>query len=62
MVTSSPISQLCGLAKRLVSDGLLSEEIANQAQEKALREREPFVSYLVSNNLLDSVSSSSSAC
>ncbi|VAW80728.1 Type IV fimbrial assembly, ATPase PilB [hydrothermal vent metagenome] len=62
MATSNPVSQLCGLAKRLVSDGLLAEELANEAQEKALKEREPFVSYLVSNNLLDSVSIASSAC
>ncbi len=62
MATSNPVSQLSGLAKRLVSDGLLAEEIASQAQEKALKEREPFVSYLVSNNLLDSVAIASSAC
>ena len=62
MATSNPISQLSGLAKRLVSDGLLAEELASQAQEKALKEREPFVSYLVGNNLLDSISIASSAC
>ncbi len=62
MVASSPVSQLSGLAKRLVSDGLLAEELANEAQAKALKEREPFVSYLVSNNLLDSISIASSAC
>jgi len=62
MATTNPVSQLCGLAKRLVSDGLLAEELASQAQEKALKEREPFVSYLVSNDLLDSVSIASSAC
>ncbi|VAW80202.1 Type IV fimbrial assembly, ATPase PilB, partial [hydrothermal vent metagenome] len=62
MATSNPVSHLCGLAKRLVSDGLLAEDLANEVQEKALKEREPFVSYLVSNNLLDSVSIASSAC
>ena len=62
MATSNPVSQLCGLAKRLVSDGLLAEELASEAQEKALKEREPFVSYLVGNNLLDSMSIASSAC
>lgn len=62
MATSNPVSQLSGLAKRLVSDGLLAEELASEAQEKALKEHEPFVSYLVSNNLLDSVSIASSAC
>ncbi len=62
MATSNPVSQLSGLAKRLVSDGLLAEELASEAQEKALKEREPFVSYLVGNNLLDSTSIASSAC
>ncbi|HFD80316.1 MAG TPA: type IV-A pilus assembly ATPase PilB [Gammaproteobacteria bacterium] len=62
MATSNPVSHLSGLAKRLVSDGLIAEEIAREAQEKALKEREPFVSYLVSNKLLDSTSIANSAC
>jgi type IV pilus assembly protein PilB len=62
MVTSNPISQLCGLAKRLVMDGLLAEELAADTQQKALKSREPFVSYLVVNKILDSVSIASSAC
>jgi len=62
MVTSSPVSHLSGLAKRLVNDGLLAEELANQAQEKALKAREPFVSYLVENKILTSDVIASSAC
>jgi type IV pilus assembly protein PilB len=62
MVTSNPISQLCGLAKRLVMDGLLAEELAADTQQKALKSREPFVSYLVVNKILDSSSIASSAC
>ena len=62
MVTSSPISQLSGLAKRLVIDGLLEEEKAAKAQEKALKRREPFVSYLVDNKLLDGSTIASVAC
>ncbi len=62
MVTSNPISQLSGLAKRLVMDGLLAEELAAEVQQKALKSREPFVSYLVVNKILDSSSIASSAC
>ncbi|MEN8807760.1 MAG: type IV-A pilus assembly ATPase PilB [Desulfobacterales bacterium] len=62
MVTSSPVSHLSGLAKRLVMDGLLAEELATDAQQKALKSREPFVSYLVANKILDSASIASSAC
>jgi type IV pilus assembly protein PilB len=62
MVTSNPISQLSGLAKRLVMDGLLEEQQAATAQEKALKSREPFVSYLVEHRLVDSASIATSAC
>jgi type IV pilus assembly protein PilB len=62
MVTSSPISHLSGLAKRLVTDGLLAEELASEAQEKALKKREPFVSYLVENRILASSAIAFSAC
>ncbi len=62
MVTTSPVSQLSGLAKRLVMDGLLAEETAAEAQQKALKSREPFVSYLVEQKLVDSASIASSAC
>jgi len=62
MVTSNPISQLSGLAKRLVTDGLLDENNAAEIQDKALKSREPFVSYLVDNKLLASNAIASSAC
>ena len=62
MATSSPVLQLSGLAKRLVSDGLLAEELAAESQQKALKSREPFVSYLVEQKILDSLSIASSAC
>ena len=62
MVTSHPIDQLSGLAKRLVMDGLLAEELAAETQQKALKSREPFVSYLVEHKILDSSSIASSAC
>ena len=62
MVTTSPILQLSGLAKRLVVDGLLDEEKAAEAQEKALKSREPFVSYLVENKVVASSAIAASAC
>jgi len=62
MVTTSPLSQLSGLAKRLVFDGLLDEDNAAKLQEKALKSREPFVSYLVENKLVPSGAIAASAC
>jgi len=62
MVTTSPTLQLSGLAKRLVVDGLLEEEQAAEAQGKALKSREPFVSYLVENKIVASSAIASSAC
>jgi type IV pilus assembly protein PilB len=62
MITVSPVSNLSGLAKRLVFDGLLAEDVASQAQEKALKTREPFVSYLVENNIVASADIAASAC
>mgnify|MGYP000727102951 CR=1 FL=1 len=62
MVTSNPISQLSGLAKRLVMDGLLAEELATEAQQKALKSHEPLVTYLVENKVLASSAIASAAC
>jgi len=45
---------LSGLARRLVKDNLLSEEVAQQAYQDASVEKRPFASYLVSNNLCSS--------
>jgi type IV pilus assembly protein PilB len=62
MVTTDSAIHLSGLAKRLVLDGLLAEEHAAEAQEKALKKREPFVSYLVENQILASSDIAFSAC
>src|SRR5690349_17711912 len=43
---------LGGLARRLVVDGLLTEDKAREAQQKALKNKEPFVTHLVQNNIL----------
>lgn len=45
---------LSGLAKRLVSDGLLDENIAYDACEKAIKKKMPLVRYLVENKVLGS--------
>ncbi|MFQ5643311.1 MAG: type IV-A pilus assembly ATPase PilB [Thiogranum sp.] len=62
MVTSSPTSQLSGLAKRLVMDGLLAEELAAESQQKALKSHEPFVTYLVENKVLAASDIANAAC
>ena len=45
---------LSGLARRLVKDNVLSEQIAHEALQSAAREKKPFVSYLVENHLAQS--------
>ena len=47
MATTSPITRLGGLARRLVQDGLLSEEEASTATADAASEKRPLVSHLV---------------
>lgn len=54
MAATNPQIRLTGLARRLVSDGFLQESDASSAQEAANRKRQPFVSYLVENQILDS--------
>ena len=51
MNTSTSTIALSGLARRLVKDGVLSEQIAHEALQSATREKKPFVSYLVENHL-----------
>lgn len=46
--------QLSGLARKLVLDSLLDEATAQQAFQTALKEKVPFVSYLVTNKLAPS--------
>jgi type IV pilus assembly protein PilB len=51
MNTSTTAIALSGLARRLVKDGVLSEQIAQEALQSAMRDKKPFVSYLVQSNL-----------
>lgn len=51
MNSSAPT--LSGLARRLVSDGLLDQELARRALAQASKEKVPFVQHLVNNATLD---------
>lgn len=51
MNSSAP--SLSGLARRLVTDGLLDQELARKALAQASKERVPFVQHLVRNAMLD---------
>jgi len=50
-VTTSNV-QLGGLARKLVLDGLIEQEAAQQAHQGALKEKVPLVSYLVANDIV----------
>ena len=52
MAVSNKKINLSGLARKLVLDGLLEEEKAQEAFEKALKAKKPFVSHIVSENLV----------
>jgi len=52
MATANPSARLGGLAGRLVRDGLLSQEQANEALETAKKESKAVVSYIVEHQLV----------
>ncbi len=54
MAAPNPKLRLSGLARKLVADGFISEQEAQQAFEEALRDKVPFVSYIVSKKLVGS--------
>jgi len=54
MASISPNIVLSGLARRLVGDGLLSEQQAAEALEDARKKKLPFVAFLVEKKLVDS--------
>jgi len=54
MAVSTPKVNLTGLARKLVLDGLLDEDATQVAFQTALKEKKPFVSHLVENNLVPS--------
>jgi len=53
MATTKSSMRLSGLAKRLVDDGLLSEDNVVRAQQDAAEAGQPFVAWLVTNGLAD---------
>ncbi|HYE35005.1 type IV-A pilus assembly ATPase PilB [Methylocaldum sp.] len=61
MATTATKLQLSGLARSLVKDGLLTESDAQLHFEEALRKKTHFVSYLVNNKILDSLTIASVA-
>jgi len=55
MVTPHPQIDINGLARRLVENGLLSQEEALQAHQQCHKARIPFVTYLVQKKSLKSL-------
>ena len=53
MAVPSTSMQLTGLARKLVMDGLMEEDIAVQAFEEAFSEKIPFVRHAVAKNLIE---------
>ncbi len=54
MAVTASQSVLSGLPRRLVQDGIVTEEVVQQAAEAARKAKEPLVSYLVDNEMADS--------
>lgn len=55
MATTKPKLKLSGMARGLIQDDLISEERAEAAFAEALKQRAPFVTHLVENQLLNSL-------
>jgi type IV pilus assembly protein PilB len=53
MAVTASQSVLTGLPRRLVQDGIVTEEVVVQATEAARKAKEPLVSYLVDNEMAD---------
>ncbi|MFN2308142.1 MAG: type IV-A pilus assembly ATPase PilB [Gammaproteobacteria bacterium] len=62
MATANPRIQLTGLARRLVTDGVLDEAAALGAIEAALKKRQPLTSYLVEHKLASGSVIANAAC
>ncbi len=61
MATANMKVALSGLARKLVSDGLLTEDAAIKAAAGSQKEKVPFVSYVVENNLIKPLDLASTA-
>jgi type IV pilus assembly protein PilB len=53
MAATASQSNLSGLPRRLVQDGIVSEETVQEATESAKKEKTPLVAYLVANEMAD---------
>lgn len=53
MAIAAAVTQLSGLARKLVEDGVIEQAKALSAQEDAAKKKKPLVSYLVENKLAD---------
>ena len=53
MVATASQSNLAGLPRRLVQDGIISEEQLQEAGEAARKERVPLIAYLVAEELAE---------
>ena len=53
MATAAAVTQLSGLARKLVEDGVIEQAKALAAQEDAAKKNKPLVGYLVENKLAD---------
>jgi type IV pilus assembly protein PilB len=51
MAATASQSNLSGLPRRLVQDGIVSEEVVHEASEAARKEKTPLVAYLVANEM-----------
>ena len=54
MAVTASQTTLSGLPRRLVQDGIVSEEVVLEAAEAARKAKQPLVAYLVGNELADS--------
>ncbi len=54
MAVSSTQIRLSGLARKLVQDGLLAQEIAEQAADQVAKDKSSLVCHLVNNKIIDS--------
>jgi type IV pilus assembly protein PilB len=54
MATPGAQIQLSGLARKLVQDGIITDQQAQQANEASAKKKAPFVSYLVENDIASS--------
>ena len=61
MTTTSNTIRISGLARRLVSEGLLTEQQALEAQRQAAQNKQSLVSWLVSKGMVDASAIASAA-